>query len=225
MEKGFLTSNQLQTCCSCSLHTVARKNVCVPTEVLSVLPSRPILLFLGMNPGHNEDAENRPFSPNGKSGRLLREVLIPGPSLHLAGTLVLMNVARCLSGPKPPTHSQYDTCFRSFSSREIEGFCLSGLRLLAICLGADVTSALHRRFTGRSLSMRSAFSSPLRTYTTPSGKTFQALSTYHPAGILRQRRLIHAARDHLILARDWAHSIVATPSTPTIVPPYPPPPD
>lgn len=217
------------TCDKCNLSNAPITSKSVPSEHVSTsLPLSPLndcIFFLGMNPGFHEDRLNRPFM--GPSGEFVRRVLLQGNHLQSRCSVILSNCARC-NIPTPeakPNALQYSTCLHAYFLPDLVFALSNSRRLLIVCLGADSTAQLHRLFTRKTLPLTKAFSSPFRTYTLPTSsptdppRTFQAISTFHPAAVLRENNLIHPVKDHMQLVADWFSGTLPTPSRPTFIPP------
>lgn len=218
-------------CTACDLHlNTTRPGVpsCwVPTS-LAPSATTPVLAFVGMNPGAEEERLNEPFvDPSSWSnrltaGRLLHRTYLP-PFLPIA-SIYLLNGARCRtpSGDKPFAR-HYSICLPLFSVHDltsIAAFHHSAPRFL-VCLGADPLAAITKLAFGKAWSTRTAFAA--QTSPIPLWGSWSLLSTNHPAAILRNSNLIHPVSEHLSLFYRALHNDLPVPSSPDLQPPCFPP--
>lgn len=227
-------------CTLCPLHTEAT-SVCVPSVLLSPStdkygpdslppsPSTPAVVIIGQNPGSEEDAENHPFIPRTwtdkltgerrfSAGHLLRNVYIPGISLHTRATIYLTNSVRC--GPASITHAKpHNTCFRAYTAPDLLSIApLSASPLILLFCSAPAVRAFWSWATGKGISQDDSFDRQAHLLDTPFGGAI-TFSTYHPAAVIRRHKLIHAVRDHLDLLSNYLDGTLPAPSTPNIVQP------
>ena len=214
------------TCTLCSLHTVA-KSIGIPTTYLpSSLPpspSTPAVVFLGMNPGFQEDQAGEPFI--GPSGQLLRGPYIQGISLESRASVFLTNTARCfhVEGDNPPARC-FKACFPHTLAdlRLLSPHCSE---LIVVCLGANAASNLHFFLGVPKVNLASALSLQGHQYPLPplpSTSLVRVFTTFHPAYVLRERKRIHAVADHLQILSSHLSGLSPSPSRPSFIPPRPP---
>jgi uracil-DNA glycosylase family 4 len=179
------------------------------------------ILFIGQNPGWNEDQQNEPFV--GKSGQLVKEAYIKGCKLHERASIYLTNGVRCHTEanetPKPRHFLQCDQYLEK-DIQDIQDTLASPDNLIVVTLGAPATTALWKNFLDeRRVSLQESFnrngnyvSSFLNTH------DFTVFSTYHPAAVLRNNNYINAVSAHMQLVSDCLDGVMAQPSQPDIVP-------
>lgn len=173
------------------------------------------VLVVGQNPGANEDQRGVPFV--GASGKLVREVLVPGANLHKLASVYLTNGVRCFTvDNEVPKEACYQAC-RPYLLEDIAA--LEEVHgkgpYLFLGLGAEGAKNLSLPILGRKIgNLRDA----LKANGTlgPGGGAF--FCTYHPAYVLRKRAYIHPVKDHLSLAAAWLKGNVPSESRPHIVP-------
>lgn len=233
-------------CTACPLHKCA-KSVGIPTHLIpgSLPPSHetPAVLFLGQNPGFNEDREGVPFI--GKSGTILQDAYIDGVQLRSLATLYVSNTARCyhLHGDGP-SNSHYKAC-RPHLLPDLHTLLSLHSSLTVMCLGAPATTHLHALLGIPKVTLTSSFSNqgrqvplpplssetsqslgPLGLPQTPDGRgasTITIFSSYHPAAVLRENNLIHAVQGHMTLLLNHLTGQTPAPSLPTLISPRSPP--
>jgi len=146
------------TCTLCPLHTVAT-HVGISTHYLPgslpPSPSTPCVLFLGQNPGFNEDRVGTPFI--GKSGQLLQHAYIDGIHLRTLASIFLANTARCyhLHG-EGPTNSHYRAC-RPYLLPDLHHLSSISSSLYVVCLGGPASTHLHALLGKKSATLTSCF--------------------------------------------------------------------
>jgi uracil-DNA glycosylase family 4 len=222
--KLLVRGNSNPDCDYCELHEYP-KSVCVPmVHFKDSLPpgtSDKSILFIGQNPGWNEDQQNEPFV--GKSGQLVKEAYIKGCKLHERASIYLTNGVRCHTEanetPKPRHFLQCDQYLEK-DIQDIQDTLASPDNLIVVTLGAPATTALWKNFLDeRRVSLQESFnrngnyvSSFLNTH------DFTVFSTYHPAAVLRNNNYINAVSAHMQLVSDCLDGVMAQPSQPDIVP-------
>lgn len=210
-------------CEECDLHRHAR-SPCIPTihlkDSLPPTPTTDAVVFLGQNPGFHEDEACVPFI--GKSGSLLRDVMIPGISLTSLASIYFTNTARCYTpADSPPKDRHYKLCSSLYLPQDLAWICTLHLsaRVLLVALGAPAAKWLTHYFTGEKPTQKSCFTSQARPVTLPSFPfTCHLFATYHPAAVLRDHNLLHVVHDHLQIISDFLTGNAPTPSKPRIVP-------
>lgn len=183
----------------------------------------PAIVFLGQNPGSEEDAANEPFL--GRSGRIVRRA---AASLLLSSstpfTCYLSNTARCYTRPEsPPTNRQYSTCIPHFLA-DLRSILLAHTRCAVVALGAPACTHLRRALGTPSISLKKGFQDNGISLLLPTLPThpFTFFTTYHPAYLLRSPGAAHPFSDHLSLVSRWLSGTLPVPSSPSIVPPFSP---
>jgi len=211
------------SCTTCDLHK-GPTHPGVPTVLFHAPPSPTHnLLFVGQNPGFEEDRQSLPFV--GKSGRIVRDVY-PLPFLPFAN-IYLTNTARCFTpGKTEPSAIQYTTCFMSYLWDDIAHLLSLPLPLYICLLGKPATTTFHSIFYNTKPSLKQAMLSGVVSHTPLlAPRPFYHISTYHPAALLHQENHIHTVRRHLQrLHSHMAASPTNTPSMPTVIPLRLPPP-
>jgi len=147
------------TCTLCSLHSGGARSVGIPTcyipGSLPLSQETPCVLFLGQNPGFNEDTSGTPFI--GKSGAMVQDSFIAGISLHTLASVFVGNTARCyhVTGDGP-TNKHYKVC-RDFLLPDLRLLAMASRELIVVCLGAPATSHLYALLGRPKVSLTSAF--------------------------------------------------------------------
>lgn len=247
------------SCTSCELHEHAH-SVGTPTIIdgftrpipptAALLPKKtnPAIVFIGQNPGANEDDIGIPFI--GMSGAHLRGCYLDPSNritleptigdwqpasyidsseanLRPLTTIYYTNAVRChtLSNGTPGLVKHLRPCSAHLTTdlQTILNFH-SLAKVIFICTGLPASKALLRCVFGLKLcpSQRSLFKTNGNPTYKWHSRTIAVFHTYHPAAVLRDTNRIHAVSRHLRLVRRYLTGEMATPSSPTIVPPFPP---
>lgn len=212
-------------CQACSLHTdathVGVPSIHLPTS-LPPSPTTPVVLFLGRNPGFNEDQQNEPFV--GKSGRLLREAYVPGVALQSSASIYLLNAVRCYTVDNtPPKATHYKACL-PYTTADIDSILAvhsETSKAAAVALGADAALYLHYTYRGNKAKQKDAFAAngvPSTLLTT----RLSLYATYHPAYLLRNPNYFQTVSDHMQLVADYINDITPTSTKPTLTESRPP---
>jgi len=187
-------------------------------ESLPPTPTTPALVIIGQNPGREEDLANEPFV--GRSGKIVREALIPGGSLHLLASIYLTNAVRChtLDNTKPK-EKYCKACFphTALDLQAIASLHHSAPHILFL-LGATAISTAHKHLlpSAPSRNQKQALHTQAQTY--PDLGVWTIFSTYHPAASLYNPNLELFIHDHVGLLSAYLTNNYTTPSAPTIVP-------
>lgn len=210
-------------CTLCPLHEFPRnpgigavwlRRSCPPA------PALPGVLFLGQNPGYEEDLRSEPFV--GPSGRILRDAYILGSGLNTLASVYLTNAARCRTpGNTPPTRAHYKACM-PYTRRDLASLATVHQILYVCTLGAPATAAFFKDLVHEkgNVSLSEAFTRAGLKYWLPDlSLSVVFFATYHPAYILRDRKHIHAVNGHLTLLADTIRGTAPLPSSPTLIPP------
>lgn len=211
------------SCTLCALHEHAsRGRAGIPTvhhpQSLPPAPETPVVVFVGQNPGFHEDREGVPFV--GPSGRIVRLAFSAGARLLPLASIYLTNTARCYTpADSPPKSRHYSTCAPFLLEDLGEIAMLHGdTKLAIVALGAPAAFHLWKLAGAKKgVKLSEAFRRNGRPIPIPGAWHF--FSTFHPAAIIRNHNLIHAAQDHLRLVHDFLTGTLATPSKPTFIPP------
>jgi len=185
----------------------------------------PAVLFVGQNPGLQEDRNGMIFV--GPTGQLAKTAYIGydhpqhgsvGSGIFKRATVYLGNVARCGTwGEIQPTKKQYGTCSH-YLLQDILLILPTCSRLLIVMMGAPSIEHTYKMLVGRGYGVKAAADRSGEVVTVPStNASVQLFSTYHPAYVLRKNAVFSAVMDHLRLVVDSLDGISATPSQPTIV--------
>ena len=212
-------------CTDCELHE-GIKSVCVPTVIYpdSNQDSNNIVVFIGQNPGFQEDQKNEPFI--GRSGEMVKKAYIGGCSIQDKAVIYLTNGVRChtISNETPkPRH--YRSCV-PYTTRDLHYLVNQWYhqenkgRFIVVTLGAPATSSFYKDVLDeKKVSLTEAFNR--------NGKSFMwdvfkreifVFSTYHPAAVMRNNNYINAVESHMQLVSDCLDGTMAEPSEPDIVP-------
>lgn len=211
-------------CAACDLHeyalNVGIETICLP-DSLPPGPGVPALLIVGQNPGLAEDERGIPFIE--RSGRMVREGIIPGAGLDKLATIYLTNAVRCHSLENaPPSDKQARLC-APHTCKDVDAIAAAhpNAKHVMFLLGAVAVKNIHKHVLETSkVGLKDSFKAQGKTYNTR-GK-WTVFSTYHPAAALRAPNLESSIHDHtgLLLAHLTNTSVQA--SKPNIVPVAPP---
>ena len=158
-------AQKIRLCTEC----LVRKEINMP--VPGEGPQDAAVIFIGRNPGKNEDAKNRPFI--GRSGVLLDRVIkfLDLERKHCG----VVNTIRCYTpGNRAPTLDEIQTC--KFWLKEELGF-FSQKRILFPCGAEAFKSFLPQCSDNISKVVGKAFR--------PEGSAITTIPLFHPAYILR----------------------------------------
>ena len=220
-------------CEECELHEDAR-NPGIGTRRVKVsldpAPDVPAVLFLGQNPGFEEDFKGQAFV--GKSGKVLTTAYVGGSGVLPRASVYLSNGVRCFTvGNATPNLRHYKACM-SYTIDDLQSIAEvhNQAKLIVVATGGPACNAIHRYVLDRkgNLSLAKAFLSNgtvcrlPSSDTFPDGYPFTFFVTFHPAYILRDRKHIHAVQSHMQLVVDCLDGVLAEPSDPELVDPYPP---
>jgi len=220
-------------CQRCDLHEYA-KSVCVPTVFEESLPlpqiydywcdeesldATSVVIFVGQNPGVQEDQETKPFV--GRSGQIVKTAYIDGINLRSRASIYLTNGVRChTQANEAPKPKHYREC-ATFLSRDIHGIFRSygpHAKRVVITLGAPSTASFYKNILeGHRMSLAESFNHNGKVHSMGPYQ-FHLFSTYHPAAVLRNNNLINTVHSHMQLVSDCLDNTMATPSEPEIVP-------
>ena len=209
------------TCTACDLHLCA-KSVGVPSRYLPTslpsIPTNPVVIVLGMNPGNQEDRANECWI--GPSGQLLTGPYLQGSGVIDQASVYLCNIARCVSPGGKPKPAHYRTCITNTISdiNAILDYHAPAKSRAILCAGADPVTQFTRTFQKKAMSQQDAFRA--QGMLIPSLPRTHLFSTYHPAAVLREPGLIHPVSDHMALLFAFLTGKLAKPSLPTIVPAF-----
>lgn len=182
-------------------------------------PNKPAILVVGQNPGAQEDKRGEPFV--GKSGELVRNVLIPGANLDKVGSVYLTNAARCYTiGNSCPPEASFKAC-RDWLADDIARICSVHVdqQLLVLNLGGPAAKTMaHLLLTLDPGTLTAALKLNGMEFVTPQGNKGGFFSTYHPAFVNRKRAYIHPVKDHVTLAAAWLRGQAPTQSQPSLIP-------
>lgn len=220
------------SCTACDLHKTVLAHVGVPGRLLSEVVHRssdtPVLICIGMNPGANEDRENRAFV--GRSGEILAGPYLQsrtggGSSLAELADIFALNCCLCSTVGGKPSARQYKTCSTAHLYPDLCEICrwADTRPVYLLALGADPVAVITRLLLHEKKSLREALRAQ--------GQVIEfeerwykvnLYTSYHPAYVLRYPNAILAVEDHLALLRASMLGIAPVPSKPNIVPASPP---
>lgn len=214
-------------CTACDLHTGAHSVGTPSTWFPQSLPpshSADCVIFVGQNPGYNEDSQNEPFV--GESGRLVKSSFILAPGLHTIASIYFSNAARCVTPTGEPKDRHYRAC-QPWLREDLDAILAAhsaARHRCIVCLGAPAVAWVSHLLapSRKRPTLSEGFRTQGRIIQREGGGTVAIFSCYHPAYILRERKMIHAARDHLSLLFDHLEDLTPPRSAPTVIPPrYP----
>lgn len=221
-------------CTECALHSSGCTSVGVPSiwDKLSLPPSPsiPAVVFIGINPGRQEDAANEPFV--GPSGIILRGnasptkpmqgVYVDGVGLRSRASVYLSNGARCYNPAAPSGVCTIHEMRKCWPHTESDLALISSVHtsLHLVALGALPTSLITERYLGKSLAIGKAIRLNGST-TSILNKTWHIYFTFHPSYLLRRRSPSHvrSVSEHLQILSDRLSGIHPTVTRPTLIPP------
>ena len=212
-----------KSCTVCELHE-GINSVCVPTvhypESLPQSGDSPLIIFIGQNPGFNEDQKNEPFI--GRSGDVVKQAYIGGSNLQSLASIYLTNGVRChTQANEMPKPKHYKACVWALEHDLRELFNLHADQMkIVVTLGAPATSGFYKEVLGlKKISLSKSFTQNGECHDHPvTGMEFFLFSTYHPAAVLRNNNHINAVDSHMQLVSDCLMGTMAEPSDPIIVP-------
>lgn len=158
-------SKEIRSCKGCS----ARKEAKCPVPGEGSSDAK--IIFIGRNPGANEDEMNRPFI--GRAGKLLDEII---QSFNLKRKdCAILNTVKCYTAKnRAPTPEEIKICL-PWLKKELQFF---SYKRVLIPLGSEAFKSL---FDKSDLKISSAVGKAFR----PSGVQFVTIPLYHPAYLLR----------------------------------------
>jgi len=164
LEKSGLAA-KIRSCKRCS----ARKDARCP--VPGDGPENAVIIFIGRNPGKNEDEKNRPFI--GRAGRLLNEIL---EMLELDRDLcAILNIVKCFTAKnRAPSSQEINSCL-PWLKKELKFF--SEKRII-IPLGNEAFKTI---FPKTDLSISKAVGRSFK----PKDSKIATIPLFHPAYLLR----------------------------------------
>lgn len=199
-------------CQSCDLHQEA-SSVGTPGLRLLSADSDTALIFVGRNPGAQEDEQGLPFI--GRSGVLLRGVekdgtlskpgaYVDGESFRDLCSVYVLNMVRCFRlNNDAPTAAQAKACSSHFLD-DLEAIAKQHSRIVCVFLGGDCVQYLYRDILHeKPPPLRTALKLLAEPHTLPNNVTIHSFFTYHPAYILRQMNKIFVVQDTLRLVKKW----------------------
>lgn len=197
------------SCTLCPLHTQA-KSVGVPTrhyeDSLPLSPEVPLIIFLGRNPGFNEDQEGTCFI--GRSGEMLCNGYIQPLSIHTRACIYFTNTVRCYTTDNaPPNYKNHIVPCIHHLIYDLRTLWQdhTGPKFL-VPLGDQACEAVYRLLLSRKKeTMKNIFSSNGTPYTFDN-HTFKLVASYHPAAVLRDSTFAYVVDQHMqlldVLLRD-----------------------
>ena len=202
-------------CTECDLHEQAPgvpKSIGSGARRLGREPPAPAVIYVGRNPGYNEDDQGHPFV--GRSGQLLHAVYIDGINLRDRATIYLLNGVRCYTiKDEPPKARHWKSCLPHTMS-DLEKIREQHERIALVLLGGDCTSHSYRHLLGvRGMNLTKGINNNGETH-----DDMTVFSTYHPSAVLRDPNYINAVHDHNGLISAWLDGVMAVPSEPNIIP-------
>lgn len=127
-------------------------------------------------------------------------------------------MARChTTNNEPPKARHYKAC-STHLIHDLHHLATTHPTIHVLTLGAPATTQLHKLYGRPNVSLKSSFNTQGLTLTHPQLPTITTWSTFHPAAILREWKLMHAVAGHLTLLTRALEGSLPTPSTPHIIP-------
>jgi uracil-DNA glycosylase family 4 len=213
---------QQSGCESCELHQQGSgmpRNVGLPTRQLEgslpLTPQTDCILYVGQNPGVQEDEKGLCFV--GPSGDMLRDVYVKGIKANERASLFLTNAVRCHTiGNAPPAQKSFRTCMDLYFLEDLDRLVGHAKRVAIVTLGAHATKHVYRVFGLKVASLKSAFSQQ-GTQVAHGLHRVSIYSTYHPAAVIREHNLINIVAAHNSQISHWLDGNEVRPSKPEIV--------
>lgn len=226
----------LADCTLCDLHN---QGPGLPQHVgISTLPLRmdvdrdkPVVLYVGQNPGYEEDRTGIPFI--GRSGRLLHNVYLNGIDATNTSNVFITNAVRCHTLKNdPPRTRHYRDCSPSLQTDLISLSQLAVPQHILVLLGGGASTHVYRYIFGeKKMSLQKALARNGEVWPvelgeeidgTPAWQDWTVFATYHPAAVLRNPNLINTVHSHNQLILDCINGVMSIPTVPSIVPCRPP---
>lgn len=144
-------------CDLCAMHTEAQ-HVGIPMEWMpSSIPPAPLIpavIFIGQNPGYEENREgsnfiSRVFRGRPSAGKTLREAYIGGTDLEETTSIYLANGARC--GPRSTTNAGVYNACAPYLIEDIKSVCALHKRVALMFCSAPAIKAFFKATTGESV--------------------------------------------------------------------------
>lgn len=184
--------------------------------------NRPVaLVVIGQNPGPDEDRANLPFV--GLSGDLLRDVYLGGIDAYSACSVYFANSARC--GPHSITNVGPHNACRPYLTADLLEISAHHPSVTLLFVSAPAVTTFYRHTCNEKVNQKESFGMQGRVVLLPDPAVhpdavfdLHVFSTFHPAKIAREPRLIHAVRDHLDRLRDHLFNHTPSHPTPTLIP-------
>jgi DNA polymerase len=185
----------------------------------SLVPSseNSAVLFIGQNPGREEDDGGQPFI--GASGKRLREAYVKGSGINELASVYLTNAVRCHTYQNAPPALRHCKACAPYLGEDILR-ASENQHLLVCCLGKHAVTTFHKYFLGTSggLSLQDSFRMNGEQVYHPDVGHLTVFATYHPAYVMRNPKTIHTVHSHMQLIIDCLEGTMAVPSKPNIVP-------
>jgi len=191
-------------CTLCPMHEHAN-NVGIPThhmlESLDPGPEVPAVVFIGQNPGREEDGAPAPGEPFiGETGSFMREVYIEGLNLYERCSVYLTNALRC--GPISITSAGLFNACWSYTEYDLITIAETHHDVVPIIVfvSAPAVKSFFWNVCHERIAQRDSFGMQGCLRTLPdTDVVYRIYSTYHPAKVYRQNKYILPTRDHLTL--------------------------
>lgn len=231
-------------CTECELHEHIQ-SVGTPTlyleDSLAQGPASPALVFVGQNPGVEEDRTGLPFV--GASGVMVRGGTLNGThvpqGLYVDAydfrsrcSVYVTNAARCHTvGNEPPKARHLKACSQHLRADLRSIFAAHAPTPCFLCLlGGPATASFTQHILRDKHTLKQALSRNAARYTlhpetlapSPSGFTATLFATYHPAYLMRNPNARGSVIDHLRLLSDAIADNLPAPTRPKFIPLRPP---
>ena len=215
-------------CTLCELHKEA-KSVCIATEWVDDSmfphPNTPAVIFIGQNPGLNEDQQNRPFI--GSAGEMMRGPYLTGIDLRKRASVYLTNIVRChtINNATPTWKSHIKPCY-AYTVADLTAISTLHDRVAIVCIWAKASDAVLRLIfkTGtKQISQKEAFTRQQEQLTLEGVGVFTVFHTFHPSYVKHYNPdAAYGVHGHMQILSDWLAGTSPERTTPVIVPPVPP---
>jgi len=180
-----------------------------------------VLVYVGQNPGFNEDREGEPFI--GRSGQILKEAYIGGIDATAHAHVYLTNSVRCHTVNNAPPANKHIKACAVHLQQDLEGIALEHrpIPMSLVFLGAKAVRSFHlhlREEPYRSSSLKRGMTENGTVHSLHGGLQATVFAFYHPAAILRNRSLINVVSDHNYLLLAHLTGSLTPVTKPTIIP-------
>lgn len=215
-------------CTRCELHKTAQ-SVCVATEwVDDSLPPTPettAVVWIGQNPGLQEDEQNRPFV--GSAGEMMRGPYLTGIQLRKRATIYLTNIVRCHTpnNTAPGWKKHIMPCYK-YTVADLKTIYELHARVAIVCVWAKASDAVLRLIFNQgktSISQKQAFARQQEWLEAEGVGGFTVCHSFHPSYVKHYNPdAAYGVSGHMQILSDWLAGVSPEKTQPTIIEPVSP---